>query len=184
MIRFKISDNEQQFKYQFFARKKCNQHISIFDWSYYLVHDLDNIEQYYLMVSLERNKSSMYNNKIYKISNAFGQFCLKDIGQSFPERYLLPICNNYYLVYYYSTSFVYFANNAINNILCYVIYLNDNELQYDEDYFDFATLTARKIYGMVNGNISIKEIDTKLAMFKSCVNAKALLANLVDKSFI
>lgn len=180
MLRFKISDNEQQFKDQFFARKKCSQHISIFDWSYYLVHDLDNIEQYYLMVSLERNKSSMYNNKIYKISNAFGQFCLKDIGQSFPERYLLSICNNYYLVYHYSSSFVY----GINNISCFVIYLNDNELRYDEDYFDFATLTARKIYGMINGNVSIKEIDTKLAMFKSCVNAKALLTNLVDESFI
>ena len=170
--KFLIKHNEQEFKDQYFKYKK-DDYIALFNYSYYLIDENSNTYMNYLLFSLERNRTKAYNNILYRISNKFGDFIYKENNYKDCDRYFMYIKDNYYMYYYFANQY----DERHNEIMCRVIYMDDNILSYDNDNLDWVTLTPKKLEGLVP--IEAKyEINKKLPIFMNVINSKSILRKI------
>jgi len=176
MYIFEISNDEQDYKYQYFYAKKHDGYVPLFDYSYNLILNAEIIEKHYLLFSIEKYNTTKYNNKLYRVSNDFGDFCFKELHRDFPDRYLIYLQDNYYLYYYFNQQAYFDQRN--NEICCRPIYFDDKVISYDADSLDWYTVTAKKVYGLIPIEIDINLIREKLELMKAKIESLKLLQKL------
>jgi len=171
--KFLIKHDEQIFKDQYYKVKKNVDYIALFNFSYYLINENYNIEIKYLLFSLEEHKCKSYNNILYAVSNKFGDFVYKEQNRALDNRYLMLIKDNYYIYYHLFNDY----NPKYKEIVCRIVYLDDNILYYDDDNISWDTLTAKKIEGLIPID-AIKEVEYKLPIFINTINSLRFINEL------
>ena len=139
---------------------------------HYLILNSEIIEKHYLLFSIEKYITTKYNNKLYRVSNNFGDFCFKEQYHHFPDRYLIYLQDNYYF------NLQEYFDQQNNEICCRPIYFDDKVISYDADSLDWYTITAKKIYGLIPIEMNINLIQERLELMKAKIESLKLLQRL------
>jgi len=164
--KFFIINDEQEFKNQYFKKIKEDEHISLWNFNYYLIDENYTIKKYFLFFTLEKNEHKQYNNTLYRISNKFGDYINKEQNITHPQCYLMLIKDNYYLYYHLINDY----HSDCVEIVCRIVYLNNNLFSYDNDNLAWDTVTSKKVEGLIPFNAK-KEVEYKLPIFVNTINS-------------